>query len=75
MQDWLRIAKPKNVLRSACIQEIKAKQSLYYTYAQVSFGSKVDFLSELKTRCADLPHTSSKAFLVHFSDILQLKKH
>jgi len=33
-------------LKTACIQPIKAKQSLYYTHAQVSSASKVSLASQ-----------------------------
>ena len=47
-------------LKAACIQIIKAKESLYYTHAQVSSV----FLSQLKTRRSDHPQTSKPAFLI-----------
>ena len=59
-------------LKAACIQTIKAKQSLYYTHTQVSSASKVDF-SQSKTGCSDCPQTSRPAFLVNYSGILQAK--
>ena len=55
--------------KAAHMQEIKAKEYLYYTYAQVSFCSKAGLFSELRTG----PSNSNPAFLVVFSVILQLK--
>ena len=43
------------------------------TYIQVSFGSKVGFFSKLKTGPSDHPQILRPAFLVDFSDVLQLK--
>ena len=60
-------------MKTACIQTIKAKQSLYYTYAQVISASKVGFFPHLKNRHSNCPQNSRLAFLVDFSGILQLK--
>ena len=58
---------------SSYIQTIEAKQSLYYTHAQVSSASKMGFFPQSKTWCSNLPQTSRLAFLVDFSGILQPK--
>ena len=55
------------------MQEIKAKQRLYYTNAQVSSTLKVGFFPESKTWCSDCPQTLRPAFLANLSGILQLK--
>ena len=53
-------------MKAACIQTIKAKQSLHYTYAQVSSASKVGFFSQLKKWYSEHPQTLRLAFLVDF---------
>ena len=45
------------------------RNRLHYTYAQVK-RLKVDFFSELKTRCGNLSQTSSPDFLVDFSGVI-----
>ena len=57
-------------LKTACMQTIKAKQSLYYTHAQVSSPSKACFFLNWKPGVSTIP---KPAFLVDFSGILQLK--
>ena len=47
--------------------------TLQYATAPVSFSSKVSFFSKSKSGCGDLPQTSSLAFIVSFSGVLQLK--
>ena len=61
-------------LKAACIQTIKAKQSLYYTHAQVHETLLEGvFLSQSKTGRSDHPQTLKPAFLVNFSGTIQLK--
>jgi len=48
---------------------LKAKQSLYYTYAQESFASKVGFFPQSRNRRSDHLQTLRPAFLVDFSGI------
>ena len=61
-------------LKAACIQIIKAKQSVYYTHAQASSASKVCFFPYGKQgRRSDSPQTSKPAFLVDSSGVLQPK--
>ena len=60
------VSKPfTSSLKAACKQTIKAKQSLHYTHALVSFCIKGVFLSQLKTGRNDFPQTSKPAFLVN----------
>ena len=61
--------------KSSLYAKLKAKQSLYYTYAQVrvSSASKVGFFPISKTWCSNHSQTLRPAFLVDFSGILQLK--
>ena len=60
-------------LKAACMQTIKAKQSIH---AQVLYKLCLEgvFLSQLKSKCCNCPQTSKPAFLVDFLGILQLKK-
>ena len=52
-------------LKAACIQTIKAKQSLYYTHAQVSSALKVCFFPNQKPGVATMPdHQRKKSGLV-----------
>ena len=60
-------------MKAACIQTIKANQSLNYTHTQVSSASKASFLHQSKTRYSDRPQTSRPAFLVGFSGVIQPK--
>ena len=50
---------------------MKAKQSLYYKYAQVSFSLKAVFYAELKTRRSYTPQALRIAFLAYVSAVLQ----
>ena len=53
---------------------MKAKQSLYYTYTQVSSASKgVCVFFQSKIQHSNLPQISNPAFLVDFSGIPQPK--
>ena len=56
-------------LKAACMQTIKAKQSLYYTHAQVSSPSKACFFPNQKPD----PQTSKPAFPDNFSGVIQPK--
>ena len=60
-------------LKAACMQTIKAKQSIH---VQVLYKLclKGVFLSQLKSGCCNRPQTSKPAFLLYFLGILQLKK-
>ena len=55
------------------MQTIKAKQSLYYTHAQVSSASKVCFFPNRKPGVATIHRLPKPAFLVDSSGVLQPK--
>ena len=60
-------------MKAACIQAIKAKQRLYYTYAQVNSALKVGYFPQTKIWCSNRPQTLRLAFLVNFASVLQPK--
>ena len=61
-------------MKAAHIQEIKAKQSLYNTYAQAyKLCLKASFFSGLKTGWSNSPQTLNLAFIAVFTAVSQLK--